>query len=388
MTKISRAMATLLLVPALTFSFVSCSDDDEGPDPNVITNLPGTATLTATEASNTATIKFTALSAWEAGYANEASNWFTFTPASGAAGDITITIAAPYNDGAAKTGTLTLKHGTNTYNVVITQGAGKPEIPEWDADNKEVLLQSSFAPDPYNATEEMPSTFTLKVKTIQDYTTIEEAPFEIMTFAADREGTPKDSLITWVKVTVAENSPASKDGKLLEMAIDTIDVDVNNSKNNTDNRYAYVCIVPKGTDKADMFANGAMKEEYLKMGTSIEQENYKLTYDGTINIIATDMGPNSPNQPATSASVTISSNCKFKASVFNDSHPELENWWALNISGNDLTISYDIKKVRTIGMGTQATLNAVLVIDRGENLKPITLKNQPPFAIMYTKVFI
>lgn len=387
MAKISRTMATLLLVPALTFSFVSCSDDDEGPDPNVITNLPGTATLTATEASNTTTIKFTALSAWEAGYANEASNWFTFTPASGAAGDITITIAAPYNDGAAKTGTLTLKHGTNTYNVVITQGAGKPEIPEWDADNKEALLQSSFAPDPYNATEEMPSTFTLKVKTIQDYTTIEEAPFEIMTFAADREGTPKDSLITWVKVTVAENSPAPKDGKLLEMAIDTIDVNVTDSRKNTDNRYAYVCIVPKGTDKADMFANGAMKDEYLEMGTSIEQQNYKLSYEGSINLMPTDMGPDSPLQPTTSASVTISGNCKYKVSVMNDSHPSLENWWSINSSDDILTISCDLSKLRTLSTGTQATFNAALHIDRGENLKSIMLKNQPPFAIMYMKVF-
>lgn len=385
MAKISRAMATLLLVPALTFSFVSCSDDDEGPDPNVITNLPGTATLTATEASNTTTIKFTALSAWEAGYANEASNWFTFTPASGAAGDITITIAAPYNDGAAKTGTLTLKHGTNTYNVVITQGAGKPEIPEWDADNKEALLQSSFAPDPYNATEEMPSTFTLKVKTIQDYTTIEEAPFEIMTFAADREGTPKDSLITWVKVTVAENSPASKDGKLLEMAIDTIDVNVTDSRKNIDNRYAYICIVPKGTDKADMFANGAMKEEYLKMGTSIEQQNYVLRYDPTVlQLNVTDMGV---QEPTTSGSVTISSNCKYKTFVMSDNQSALENWWNINISDNILTLSYDLVKVRTLPMPGQASATIQLIIDRGEKLKPIPFKNQAPFMINYMKLF-
>ena len=384
MAKISRTMATLLLVPALTFSFVSCSDDDEGPDPNVITNLPGTATLTATEASNTTTIKFTALSAWEAGYANEASNWFTFTPASGAAGDITITIAAPYNDGAAKTGTLTLKHGTNTYNVVITQGAGKPEIPEWDADNKEALLQSSFAPDPYNATEEMPSTFTLKVKTIQDYTTIEEAPFEIMTFAADREGTPKDSLITWVKVTVAENSPAPKDGKLLEMAIDTIDVDVNNSKNNTDNRYAYVCIVPKGTDRADMFANGAMKDEYLKMGTSIEQQNYVLRYEPMVQMQILDFGT---TDPETSAKVTISSNCKYKISVMADTRPELENWWSFENTDNILTISYDLTKVRTLAKNQQAQVTLILMIDRGQDLKPILFNKQPPFMINYAKFF-
>lgn len=385
MAKISRTMATLLLVPALTFSFVSCSDDDEGPDPNVITNLPGTATLTATEASNTATIKFTALSAWEAGYANEASNWFTFTPASGAAGDITITITAPYNDGAAKTGTLTLKHGTNTYNVVITQGAGKPEIPEWDADNKEALLQSSFAPDPYNATEEMPSTFTLKVKTIQDYTTIEEAPFEIMTFAADREGTPKDSLITWVNVTVAENSPAPKDGKLLEMAIDTIDVNVTDSRKNTDNRYAYVCIVPKGTDRADMFANGAMKDEYLEMGTSIEQQNYILRYDpNVLQLNVTDYGI---QDPTTSGSVTISSNCKYKIFVMSDNQSALGNWWNVNISDNMLTLSYDLIKVRTLSMAGQASATLQLLIDRGEDLKPIPFKNQAPFMVNYMKIF-
>lgn len=385
MAKISRAMATLLLVPALTFSFVSCSDDDESPDPNVITNLPGTATLTATEASNTATIKFTALSAWEAGYANEDSNWFTFTPASGAAGDITITIAAPYNDGAAKTGTLTLKHGTNTYNVAITQDAGKPEIPEWDADNKEALLQSSFAPDPYNATEEMPSTFTLKVKTIQDYTTIEEAPFEIMTFAADREGTPKDSLITWVKVTVAENSPAPKDGKLLEMAIDTIDVNVTDSRKNTDNRYAYVCIVPKGTDRADMFANGAMKDEYLEMGTSIEQQNYILRYDpNVLQLNVTDYGI---QDPTTSGSVTISSNCKYKIFVMSDNQSALGNWWNVSISDNMLTLSYDLIKVRTLSMAGQASATLQLLIDRGEDLKPIPFKNQAPFMVNYMKIF-
>lgn len=385
MAKIIRTMATLLLVPALTFSFVSCSDDDEGPDPNVITNLPGTATLTATEASNTTTIKFTALSAWEAGYANEDSNWFTFTPASGAAGDITITIAAPYNDGAAKTGTLTLKHGTNTYNVAITQDAGKPEIPEWDADNKKALLHSSFAPDPYNATEEMPSTFTLKVKTIQDYTTIEEAPFEIMTFAADREGTPKDSLITWVKVTVAENSPAPKDGKLLEMAIDTIDVNVTDSRKNTDNRYAYVCIVPKGTDRADMFANGAMKDEYLEMGTSIEQQNYILRYaPNVLQLNVTDYGI---QDPTTSGSVTISSNCKYKIFVMSDNQSALGNWWNVNISDNMLTLSYDLIKVRTLSMAGQASATLQLLIDRGEDLKPIPFKNQAPFMVNYMKIF-
>lgn len=385
MAKIIRTMATLLLVPALTFSFVSCSDDDEGPDPNVITNLPGTATLTATEASNTTTIKFTALSAWEAGYANEESNWFTFTPASGAAGDITITIAAPYNDGAAKTGTLTLKHGTNTYNVAITQDAGKPEIPEWDADNKKALLHSSFAPDPYNAAEEMPSTFTLKVKTIQDYTTIEEAPFEIMTFAADREGTPKDSLITWVKVTVAENSPAPKDGKLLEMAIDTIDVNVTDSRKNTDNRYAYVCIVPKGTDRADMFANGAMKDEYLEMGTSIEQQNYILRYaPNVLQLNVTDYGI---QDPTTSGSVTISSNCKYKIFVMSDNQSALGNWWNVNISDNMLTLSYDLIKVRTLSMAGQASATLQLLIDRGEDLKPIPFKNQAPFMVNYMKIF-
>ena len=380
--KFSQVFTTCLMIPALSFMAASCSDDDDKPDPNEISDLTGTVTLAANEAENTTTLTFTARSAWEASPSNEESKWFSFTPASGAAGNATITISAPYNDAAAKTGKLTIKHGTKNYEVTVNQSAGTPDVAIWDAENKTGLLQTSFAQDSYNATEEMPISYTIKLTSKKDYSTLEEAPFKILAFEADNQGTPTSTEINWIHAKIAENSPASKDGKLVEIILDSIPVNVANFKGG-DDRYAYICVVPKDTEITAMFNNGAMKDEYLNMGTSIEQKNYILNYDNILQIMAMDMGT---SDPQTSGTSTITANCKYKVEPSSDTQSALE-WWTLKVENNVVTISYDLAKVRTLSMGTGATVNFSIIIDRGENLQPILSKKQPPYSIMYNKYF-
>lgn len=384
--RVARKFTTLFMVPAIALFTLSCSDDDdEKVDPNVINNLPGTVSLTADQVANTATLQFSAGTDWTASYANTESEWFTFTPENGKAGEITITLSAPYNDGAAKSGKLTIKHGTNTYSVTINQVAGKPDVATWDATNKEGFLQTVFAPDPYNATEENPVSYTLKINSKKDYTTLDEAPFDMLAFYANSEGEPTDSLVHWINISIAENSPVASEGKLLQVTIDTIDVNITDSRKNTENRYAYVCFVPKGTDKASMFSNGVMKDEFKAMGTSTEQTNYKISHDLSLPMLSyTDMAGQEPEY--TSLTATISGNCKFKVAKFSDDQSDL-NWCYCNIDGQKITYGYDLEKVRNgLTMGGQASAMYMLQIDRGENLKPIQCKHTTPFSIMYMKV--
>lgn len=393
LTTINRALVALIMIPALAICIGACSDDDDTTptDLNEIKDLPGSVNVTDNQAENTAALTFKAASSWTAAYADEDSKWFTFAPESGNAGDVTITITAPYNDSAANTGKLTIKHGTATYTVTINQKAGKPDVAAWEKDG---LLQTLFAPDPYNATADRPATYAINVTTTQDYATLDKAPFEIMTFYADDRGTPTDSLIYWVKVNIADGSPAAKDGKKLEVVVDTIAVDLNPSKlvNSMQKRFTYFCIVPRGTNKADMFNGKEMKDEYKAMGTSIEQDGYRISYPMGTGMIMT-VPPDNGSNPSTSGTIQVTANCKYGLAPgmgVPDSHPNLE-WWSysVNTEGTELTITIDFTKPRaTTPPTTMCSANQVLCIDRGPNMKAIPLMGNrvpTPIMIVYTR---
>lgn len=390
LTTIGRAFAAFVMVPALAMSIGACSDDDNNLDPNEIKDLPGTVNLKDSDAENTATLTFHASSSWTAAYADDDSKWFTFSPESGNAGDVTITITALYNEGAANTGKLTINHGTNTYTVTINQKAGKPDVAAWDKDG---LLQTMFAPDPYNATDTTPAKYVINVTTMQDYATLDNAPFEIMTFYADNTGTPTDSLISWVKVKIADGSPAAKDGKQLEVAVDTFAVNINKLYETTQNRYAYLCIVPRGTDKADMFNGEEMKAEYLAMGTSMEQERYKISYTGTSNFSILD--ENIGVIPKSTNIITVTSNCKFICETMMDTQSSL-NWWTRTIDPTNKTITFtaDIAKLRTLPLAppflqASAQSSSALYVDRGPNMKPLpTARLAFPMGFSYARSIV
>lgn len=380
LSKMSRVFAALLLLPAFGFLAVSCSDDEEKKDPNIIENLPGTVTITAGEASNTATLSFEALSDWSLSYVNEDSEWFTFTPENGAPGKATITFTAPYNDGAAKVGKLTLKHGTSTYTIVVNQAAGKPDMPTWD---KEALKVMTFAPDAYNTTTEMPISYTISVKTIQDYSTLEEAPFDILVFSADEMGTPIDSLVDWAKIKIADNSPLANDGKKLEMTLDTIAIDgLILTKNNP--RYAFICMVPKGTDKTTMFdKDGEMKDEYKAMGTSIEQKNYSVSFTGEKSQMIMDQDPS-----VTSTTITrdFASNCKY---IIAYQDPADAAYISSSVTDNILTMVVNHTALRAvIPFSENKSMLVKFYIDRGPNFAPVEVRTQPGMSIFYIKMIM
>lgn len=389
LTTIGRAFAAFVMVPALAICIGACSDDDNNLDPNEIKDLPGTVNVADSEAENTATLTFQAASSWTAAYADDDSKWFTFAPESGNAGAVTITITAPYNEGVANTGKLTIKHGTTTYTVTINQKAGKPDVAVWE---KKGLLETLFAPDPYNATAENPAKYVINVTTMQDYETLDEAPFEVMAFYADAQGTPTDSLINWVKASVVEGSPAAKDGKQLEVAVDTFVVNIKNSVTLTENRYAYFSIVPRGTKKADMFNGKEMKAEFLAMGTSIEQERYKISYIG--NGMVTTTPPDDGSTPSTFTTFPVTANCKYilgSGMGIADDHPDMK-WWnyTTNAAGTELTITIDFAVPRATTPPTaECSANQGFYIDRGPNMKPIKFfgaRGLPmPFSIFYTR---
>lgn len=334
--KFNRMLAAALMVPALTF-FVACSDDDNDAagDPNTIANMPGTLALAAEGSPVTANLAFVANSAWEA---SSEDTWFEFTPKSGQAGNVTITVTTTYNLGATKTGTLTIKHGTQTYTVKISQN-GKPDLAIWEPEG---LGQVEFAPDPYNATEEMPASFELVVKTNNDYKTLEEAPYQIMTFAIDEAYNPiQDQQIDWVEFKIADNSPVASEGKKIVVSVKPHEEFRAGEKPNQffmDNRYAYITIVPKGTEVADMFDKGVIKEEYE--GTSIQQNAYQLSHSGE-NL------PLGVGMPFLTSVINVTSkNFKtFEVAFYAfDTDPDSRvplDWFHATIDGNQITLDAD-----------------------------------------------
>lgn len=381
--RISRAFAFCLLVPALTFSVVSCSDDDDDEgtktDPNEITDLAKSVSLTADQAINTTTLKFTANKLWEAAYENDSTKWFTFSPKSGNAGDATLTIEAPYNDGAAKTGKIVIKHGTNTYEVVVNQAVGKPDEAKWTPEN--LYDVEKFAPDAYNATEDMPAEFTFTVKTQQDYTTLEEAPFKIYAFytdeAHDYEAT--DSIINWVEFKIADNSPVASEGKKITLTVKPHeefspyykeDGTLVPSLHSMLDRYAFITIVPKETTVEDMFSNGTLKEEYK--GASIQQAAYTLTHSAEMAMLGVGM----PAVYTSEFDVTEKNFKEFGVIIYNMGTTEVCEWLQATHEGNHITLS------GTPGhMGTTGTL--VFTAYRGEELPPLELIHLKPMSVYY-----
>lgn len=397
MKKVSRVFATFLMVPAIAFFAVSCSDDDDdngsgggngGKDINEIIDLStDPVSLTADNTTNTKTFTFTAQTAWEAAYADEASEWFTFSPDKGAAGDMTITVSAPYNEGAAKEGKIVIKHGTKKYEVTIKQVTGQPDLAQW---NKNDILLLEFAPDPYNATENMPSTTTFKITTKQDYTAPEEAPFKIIAFEADENFKPTTTLAEWVKFNIAEEPSVANEGKVWEATVDTIAINWE-APLTGDDRIAYICIVPQETEVEDMFTNGIMKEEYLAMGTSLLQKYYSVNMDiapEEAMIMNMDMSMMGGIPELKPWEAEYTANCKIKA-IYT---PQASNqgptdWLEITFQDGKATLHYlkTLEELRTTSQLMHA-MQVEFIIDRGE-LTPITTPTAPyigfPLQISY-----
>lgn len=373
--KFSRMFAAFLIVPALSFVAVSCSDDDDNTtDPNELKDMPGSVTLAAGEAENTATLKFTANLAWEAAYANEESKWFSFSPASGTAGNATITLSAPYNDGAAKTGKLTIKHGTKTYDVTINQSAGQPDLAQW---NPEDLLTYEFlAPDAYNATDEMPIEFTFTVTTKQDYTTLDEAPFKILAFYTDQtQGyAATDSIVDWVEFKIADNSPAAQEGKKIVLTakpheeFTPYEGDRGAILYHMNPRNAFITIVPKDTEVKDMFTNGVLKEEYT--GKAIEQQTYSLSHSGEM----AQLGVGMPQFLTSEFDVTDRNFKEFGIVMYDLAKTEKINWIQATIEGQHVTLSGSSGHMGQSGL-------LVFTAYRGTELQPLELIHLKPMTV-------
>lgn len=370
--KFNRMLAAALLVPALTF-FVACSDDDnnDAGDPNTIANMPGTLELAAEGSPVTANLAFVANSAWEA---SSEDTWFEFTPKSGQAGNVTITVTTTYNLGATKTGTLTIKHGTKTYTVKLSQN-GKPDLAIWEPED--LYDVSAFAPDPYNATEAIPASFEFTVKTNNDYKTLEEAPYQIMVFAADENYEPiKDQQIDWVEFKIAENSPVASEGKKIVLSVkpheEFRESTTNQGQFFMDDRYAYITIVPKGTEVDDMFENGAIKEEYA--GASIQQDAYKGDFNRQQATVLW-MVMNGMIMPSGTTTVNPT-NIKIEGANYANSYrvdmPEVD-WLTTEIDNSTVTITLHIEKLAP----SQNTTTLGLKVYRGEDLEPLVLKHIP-----------
>lgn len=405
--KFNRMLAAALMVPALTF-FVACSDDenDATGDPNTIANMPGTLALAAEGSPVTANLSFVANSAWEA---SSEDTWFEFTPKSGQAGNVTITVTTTYNLGATKTGTLTIKHGTQTYTVKISQN-GKPDLAIWEPED--LYDVSAFAPDPYNVTEEMPASFEFTVKTNNDYKTLEEAPYQIMVFAVDQDYEPiKDQQIDWVEFKIAENSPVASEGKKIVLSVKpheeftTIEKD-NGVVTQMNDRYAYITIVPKGTEVDAIFnADGTIKEEYT--GASIEQKaytgkigkqpgpslmlNWAVTSTGTLSMMSSMMGTTNPTTVeianANFTKYELYSEIETSATQEKQTY-EVGKWLDIKIEDGKIVLTADLNAIFTKLPEPQSEiLNAslkgeiYLKIYRGEDLEPLLAKHILPITV-------
>lgn len=416
--KLNRMLAAAFMVPALTF-FVACSDDDnnDAGDPNTIANMPGTLELAAEGSPVTANLAFVANSAWEA---SSEDTWFEYTPKSGQAGNVTITVTTTFNLGATKTGTLTIKHGTKTYDVKISQN-GKPDLAIWEPED--LYDVDAFAPDPYNATEEMPASFEFTVKTNNDYKSLEEAPYQIMVFAANKDNNYepiKDQQIDWVEFKIAENSPVASEGKKIVLSVKPHEEFTTIEQNGgiltqMNDRYAYITIVPKGTEVDAIFnEDGTIKEEYT--GASIEQKAYTGKFgnmpaivldwavleSGELSQISSMMGTTNP----TKIQVTTGNFTKFEiyseisTSATQREEPteegqiteeityEVGKWLDIQVEDGQVVFTADLNlintKLPTPSLKVKsATLEGqvYLKIYRGEDLEPLLAKHILPIKV-------
>ena len=380
MKTFSRIFTAFLMIPAIGFVTMSCSDDDDEQDPNLIGNLPASVTLTANETENISNLKFTANLAWEAAYTNEESQWFSFTPKSGTAGEANIQISAPYNESAAKTGKLTIKHGTNSYEITINQSAGQPDLAQWNP--QDLGACEFFAQDPFNATTDKPIELTFKVTTKQDYETLDEAPFDIYAFFTDADHAYKatNTQVDWVEFKIAENSPAANEGKKITLTVKphdefgTTTTPGGTTVSTMNNRYAFITIAPKGTQVQDMFVDGELKEEYE--GYAIGQLAYSIAYSGNsmLTIGMPMMGDD--NFDITSMNFK---NVDFQFYAATDAtHETPLNW--LTYTNNDNHVVVDCTS-GNIGQ----SVAMITMVNRGENLPPLELKHIKAITVVIMK---
>ncbi len=108
------------------------------PTPPAVTpeiTIPSTEDLTPAIAAEggSATVSFKSAADWTAAVsATKAGEWISVSPTSGKAGDAKITITVQKNeDSEAREATVTLKSGTVSKEIKVSQEAGKPKDPDW-----------------------------------------------------------------------------------------------------------------------------------------------------------------------------------------------------------------------------------------------------------------
>lgn len=113
-------MKKLLLLFALAGLFASCGSDDPAPSGSGLTidDSQLAVTLTGSEGAKQ-TVRFTAHESWSA---DVSKDWCILTPASGEAGNISLTVSATANTtGANRTATVTLRAGGAQAQIQVTQ---------------------------------------------------------------------------------------------------------------------------------------------------------------------------------------------------------------------------------------------------------------------------
>lgn len=131
-----KKLVSLLVIFGMTLLFSACSGSNDEPSgsskPNsnsgtVVAKIDIPATENTSPVFNTeggtATVKFSASQPWTASAVNtRADEWLTVSPTSGIAGDFTLTITTTGNETYdERSGTITIKSGTTTKNINVTQ---------------------------------------------------------------------------------------------------------------------------------------------------------------------------------------------------------------------------------------------------------------------------
>ena len=160
---------TLILTTAAIAALMAagCHEKPEGGDGSV--SLHSEAEMILPAAETDTVISFTATADWTA--AVEGGEWLSISPASGKAGEISVTLSAAANGEAdARTATINITCGTGKATVTVTQegAAGEepeePEEPEQPAGKmpRSILLEQLYDGAPYDEGSPASCTWTFE----------------------------------------------------------------------------------------------------------------------------------------------------------------------------------------------------------------------------------
>ena len=113
----------------LSFLLFSCKDD-ENPIGEAIEIDEQYVNITLDAEETTASVKFTATSAWKASFKEEASNdWIALSKKNGVGGPMVLDLTLKVNtSGVARVATLVLSCGNSTKEISVSQGANSVQI--------------------------------------------------------------------------------------------------------------------------------------------------------------------------------------------------------------------------------------------------------------------